>query len=142
MVPKVPPCIPSGFLSRPSTACPRRSEAQRRPSTCGAARVVSTLQARGRRFDPTAPTRSEHMWIFKKIDCGFKVVPLVQPEVWIPGVPAMRGASFEHRNGHECTDPEFDRHCAGRWRGSVSLGFDADGNPDPPEGDRPDEDGG
>ena len=30
---------------------------------------------------PTAPTRSEHMWIFKKIDCGLKVVPLVQPEV-------------------------------------------------------------
>jgi len=26
-------------------------------------------------------TRSEHMWIFKKIDCGLKMVPLVQPEV-------------------------------------------------------------
>ncbi len=42
-------------------------------------------------------------------------------------MPATRGTSFEHRNGHECTDPEFHRHCAGRWRGSVSLGFDADG---------------
>ena len=32
------------------------------------------------------------MWIFKKIDCGLKVVPLVQPEVWIPGVPSnVRG---------------------------------------------------
>ena len=64
------------------------------------------------------------MWILKKIDCGLKVVPLVQPEVWIPGVPATRGASFEHRNGHECTDPKFHRHCVGRWRGSASLGFD------------------
>ncbi len=38
------------------------------------------------------------------------------------------GPSFEHRNGHECTDPEFHRHCIARWRGSASLGFDADGN--------------
>jgi hypothetical protein len=43
-------------------------------------------------------------------------------------VPATRGASFEHRNGHECTDTKFHRHCQGRWRASVSLGFDADGN--------------
>jgi len=82
------------------------------------------------------------MWIFKKIDCGLKVVPLVQPEVWIPGVPATRGASFEHRNGHECTDPKFHRHWVGRWRGSASLGFAADGNPDPPAGNGLDEDGG
>ena len=34
---------------------------------------------------PTAPTRSEHMRIFKKIDCGLKVVPLVQPEVFDSG---------------------------------------------------------
>jgi len=38
------------------------------------------------------------------------------------------GPSFEHRNGHECTDPEFHRHCIARWRGSASLGFAADGN--------------
>jgi len=50
------------------------------------------------------------------------------PRCSIPGVPATRGASFEHRNGHERTDPEFDRHCVGRWRASVSLGFAADGN--------------
>jgi len=25
------------------------------------------------------------MWIFKKIDCGLKVVPLVQPEVFDSG---------------------------------------------------------
>lgn len=68
------------------------------------------------------------MWILKKIDCGLKVVPQVQPEVWIPGVPATRGASFEHRNGHECTDPKFHRHWVGRWRGSASLGFAAAGN--------------
>ncbi len=68
------------------------------------------------------------MWIFKKIDCGLKVVPLVQPEVLDSGhVAATRGTSFEHRNGHECTDIKFHRHCVGRWRGSVSLGFDAHG---------------
>ncbi len=49
------------------------------------------------------------------------------PRCSIPGVPATRGASFEHRNGDECTDRKFDRHCVGRCRGSVSLGFDADG---------------
>jgi hypothetical protein len=27
----------------------------------------------------------------------------------------------------ECTDTEFHRHCVGRWRASVSLGFDAHG---------------
>jgi hypothetical protein len=43
-------------------------------------------------------------------------------------VPATRGTSFEDRNGHEWTDPKFDRHRVARWRGSVSLGFDADGN--------------
>ncbi len=42
-------------------------------------------------------------------------------------MPATRGTSFEHRNGHECTDPEFHRQWVGRWRGSVSLGFAADG---------------
>ncbi len=31
------------------------------------------------------------MWIFKKIDCGLKVVPLVQPEVWIQGVQQRAG---------------------------------------------------
>lgn len=38
-----------------------------------------------------------------------------------------RGVSFEHQKGTECTDAKFHRHCVGRWRGSVSLGFDAQG---------------
>src|SRR6266852_4767067 len=77
---------------------------------------------------PTAPTRSEDMWIFKRIDCGLKVVPLVQPEVLDSGhVAATRGASVKHRKGFECTDTKFHRHCQGRWRGSVSLGYDAHG---------------
>jgi hypothetical protein len=40
---------------------------------------------------------------------------------------ASRGASFEHAKGTACTDAKFHRHCQGRWRGSVSLGFDAQG---------------
>jgi integrase len=36
--------------------------------------------------------------------------------------------SFEHAKGTSCTDFKFHRHCQGRWRGSVSLGFDAQGN--------------
>ncbi len=40
---------------------------------------------------------------------------------------AARGVSFEHRTGTICTDAKFHRHCQGRWRGSVSLGFDAEG---------------
>ncbi len=109
-----------------------------RPLVAGQRHLPDFLRARLRRpfspykreavgSTPTAPTRSEHMWIFKKIDCGLKMVPLVQPEVWIPGVPAARGTSFEHRNGHECTDPRFHRQWVGRWRGSVNLGFDAHG---------------
>jgi len=39
----------------------------------------------------------------------------------------MRGVSFEHKVGTGCTDAKFHRHCQGRWRASVSLGFDADG---------------
>jgi integrase len=35
--------------------------------------------------------------------------------------------SFEHKKGTSCTDAKFHRHCQGRWRGSVSLGFDAEG---------------
>jgi integrase len=42
-------------------------------------------------------------------------------------VAAPRGVSFEHRPGTECTDAKFHRHCQGRWRGSVSMGFDAAG---------------
>ena len=38
----------------------------------------------------------------------------------------MRGVSFEHKVGTGCTDAKFHRHCIGRWRGSVSLGFDAE----------------
>jgi len=49
---RVLPCKPSGILGRSSTACPRRSEAQGRPSTWAFAEAVFTLQARGRRFDP------------------------------------------------------------------------------------------
>jgi integrase len=33
--------------------------------------------------------------------------------------------SFDHRG--PCTDPERHRHCPGRWRGQVSLGFGPDG---------------
>jgi hypothetical protein len=33
---------------------------------------------------------------------------------------------FEHIG--DCRDPANHRHCPGRWRGAVSLGFDADGN--------------
>jgi integrase len=35
------------------------------------------------------------------------------------------GISFEHRG--PCRDPERHRHCPGRWRGVVSLGFAPDG---------------
>jgi len=42
-------------------------------------------------------------------------------------VAASRGVSFEHAKGTSCTDTKFHRHCHGRWRGSVSLGFDAQG---------------
>jgi integrase len=42
-------------------------------------------------------------------------------------VAASRGVSFEHKKGTSCADFKFHRHCHGRWRGSVSLGFDADG---------------
>ena len=40
---------------------------------------------------------------------------------------ASRGVSFEHAKGAACADAKFHRHCQGRWRGSVSLGFDAQG---------------
>jgi integrase len=40
---------------------------------------------------------------------------------------STRGVSFEHQRGTECTDAKFHRHCQGRWRGSVSLGFDVRG---------------
>lgn len=33
--------------------------------------------------------------------------------------------SFDHRGA--CTDPERHRHCPGRWRAEVSLGYDASG---------------
>jgi hypothetical protein len=35
------------------------------------------------------------------------------------------GIYFDHRGG--CRDSAHHRTCAGRWRGVVSLGFDADG---------------
>jgi integrase len=37
------------------------------------------------------------------------------------------GISFEHAKGTECRDARFHRHCQGRWRGSISMGFDANG---------------
>jgi integrase len=52
---------------------------------------------------------------------------------YAPAVAAMRrgrgedGISFEHAKGRQCRDAKYHRHCEGRWRGSVSLGFDADG---------------
>jgi len=42
-------------------------------------------------------------------------------------VAASRGVSFEHKKGTECSDAKWHRHCQGRFRGSVSLGFDAGG---------------
>jgi integrase len=42
-------------------------------------------------------------------------------------VAVPRGVSFEHKKGTECSDAKFHRHCQGRWRGSVSMGFDAAG---------------
>jgi integrase len=33
---------------------------------------------------------------------------------------------FDHE-GAACTDPQRHRHCRGRWRGEISLGFDAAG---------------
>src|SRR5262249_60108104 len=35
------------------------------------------------------------------------------------------GIYFDHRG--DCRDSALHRTCAGRWRGVVSLGFDADG---------------
>jgi len=52
----------------------------------------------------------------------------------IPAVAVRRGQgdgglAFEHATGSVyCTDAKFHRHCKGRWRGSISLGFDKDGN--------------
>jgi integrase len=37
------------------------------------------------------------------------------------------GIFFEHDPDAPCRDSERHRHCAGRWRGVVSLGFGADG---------------
>jgi len=37
------------------------------------------------------------MWIFKKIDCGLKVVPPVQPEVLDSGRASNARGVFEHR---------------------------------------------
>jgi integrase len=42
-------------------------------------------------------------------------------------VAVARGVSFEHKKGTSCTDAKFHRHCHGRWRGSISLGFGASG---------------
>lgn len=38
---------------------------------------------------------------------------------------AEDGISFDHRG--TCVDPERHRHCPGRWRAEVSLGYDATG---------------
>ena len=37
------------------------------------------------------------------------------------------GIYFDHRA--DCRDSALHKTCAGRWRGVVSLGFDADGKP-------------
>ena len=34
---------------------------------------------------------------------------------------------FDHTTGTECRDSRYHRHCTGRWRGEVSLGYHADG---------------
>jgi hypothetical protein len=34
------------------------------------------------------------------------------------------GISFEHAKNTECRDARFHQHCQGRWRGSLSIGFD------------------
>lgn len=37
------------------------------------------------------------------------------------------GVYFDHAPGTECKDTDRHRHCSGRWRGAVSLGFGPDG---------------
>jgi integrase len=34
---------------------------------------------------------------------------------------------FDHRPGTQCQDARLHKTCSGRWRGVISLGFDADG---------------
>jgi integrase len=66
--------------------------------------------------------------IFKKINQWGQSGPTGAARgVRFQGVAATRGVSFEHKKGTECTDAKFHRHCQGRWRGSVSMGFDATG---------------
>jgi hypothetical protein len=57
---------------------------------------------------------------------GLPVKP-TRPPTWGRAMSASRGVSFEHKRGTVCADIKFHRHCHGRWRGSVSLGFDATG---------------
>ncbi len=49
------------------------------------------------------------MWIFKKIDCGFKVVPLVQPEVLDSG-RASNARDILRAPERPRVHPKFDRH--------------------------------
>src|SRR5258707_7096972 len=66
---------------------------------------------------PTAPTRSEHMWIFKKIGSGLKVVPLVQPEVFDSGRASnargiLRAPEWQRVHRHQ-VPPALPRTVAG-----------------------------
>jgi integrase len=68
------------------------------------------------------------MWIWVKINFGADLVPLVQRE-------GVNSGSWQHRAGSDSstrTAPSVPTSSStdtaqGRWRGSVSLGFDADG---------------
>jgi hypothetical protein len=71
---------------------------------------------------PLTGSSSEHMSILKKINFGANLVPLVQPEgvdsgPWHPST----------QQGHRLHRRQVPQTCQGRWRGSVSLGFEADG---------------
>jgi hypothetical protein len=64
-------------------------------------------------------------WLDVGSHCGSRVVK-------IPGMPEAKrrgyredGIYFDHRS--DCRDSAQHRTCTGRWRGVVSLGFDADG---------------
>ena len=52
------------------------------------------------------------MWIFKKIDCGLKMVPLVQPEVWIPGVQQRAGHPSSTGTATSALTPSSIADCA------------------------------
>jgi integrase len=61
------------------------------------------------------------------------LAPINGPRIWYHGVMSARrgwgedGIFFEHDADVPCRDSERHRHCKGRWRGVVSLGFGPDG---------------